>query len=194
MSAPESAHGMTSQTPTSLYRFFDVYGQLLYVGITERGAMRWSEHRKSKPWWTQVALIQVQHFTTRGSAASAELQAIRDEGPMYNIAGAYPDAPQPARLTASVGEPSQLLEPGEVVAILVEGRSFPPVGWVVAVNDRLIRLELYSWATMAFTAGTTAVRWDDVLDIVWAGLDPDGLFDMDPLADYQTAHDQRPRP
>jgi hypothetical protein len=72
---------------TTLYRFFDARGQLLYVGITERKALRFEEHRRSKGWWTKVDSITTQHFATRDEAAAAELAAIRSESPLHNIVG-----------------------------------------------------------------------------------------------------------
>lgn len=73
-----------AQKPTSLYRFFDDQGRLLYVGITERGAMRWGEHRKDKHWWDDVASSTIEHFATRSRAEAAEKSAIQAERPLYN--------------------------------------------------------------------------------------------------------------
>lgn len=72
---------------TTLYRFFDAPGHLLYIGISARGAARWSEHAAEKPWWPEVAVTTVEHFLTREDAAAAEADAIRREQPRYNRAG-----------------------------------------------------------------------------------------------------------
>lgn len=69
----------------SLYRFYDSEGALLYVGITEVGAMRWNQHRKSKHWWSDVASTTVEHFRTRPEALEAEKQAIIAERPIHNV-------------------------------------------------------------------------------------------------------------
>lgn len=69
----------------SLYRFYDSEGALLYVGITEAGAMRWNQHRKSKHWWSDVASTTVEHFATRAEALEVERRAIIAEKPLHNI-------------------------------------------------------------------------------------------------------------
>lgn len=68
-----------------LYRFFDHAGQLLYVGITTNIVQRWSEHRGTKRWWTDVADARVEFFPDRQSLADAERLAIRTECPLHNI-------------------------------------------------------------------------------------------------------------
>jgi len=72
-------------TPTTLYRFYNIDDVLLYVGITEAGAMRWSSHRRGKEWWGDVARVTVDHFPDRQTAAEAEVRAIKTEGPLYNV-------------------------------------------------------------------------------------------------------------
>lgn len=42
-------------TACSLYRMRDARRRLLYVGITTRGGQRISQHRRSQPWWPDVA-------------------------------------------------------------------------------------------------------------------------------------------
>ncbi len=72
-------------TQTTLYRFFNASGTLLYVGISEAGAMRWSSHRRGKGWWADVASVITEHYPDRPSAAEAEIAAIHTESPKYNI-------------------------------------------------------------------------------------------------------------
>jgi hypothetical protein len=69
---------------TSLYRYFDSLGVLLYVGITDRGNQRNSEHDKSKNWWTFVARQEVSHFETREDALAAERACIAMHRPPFN--------------------------------------------------------------------------------------------------------------
>lgn len=71
--------------PTSLYRYYDEHGVLLYVGITGRGVSRNSEHNKSKPWWPFVVSQTVEHFATRAEALGAERRAIGGNRPPYNV-------------------------------------------------------------------------------------------------------------
>jgi hypothetical protein len=74
--------------PTTLYRFFDADGELLYVGITSVGGVRWSQHKSSKPWWPEIVTASLAHYETRTEAMAAESEAIRAEGPKHNRAGA----------------------------------------------------------------------------------------------------------
>lgn len=66
---------------TTLYRFFSVDGDLLYVGISHRMDSRLSQHRRAKP-WVEVASIELEHFTSREYALEAEAEAIRRELPL----------------------------------------------------------------------------------------------------------------
>lgn len=75
-------------TRTALYRFFDGNGVLLYVGITDDTARRWSAHRTQKPWWRDVARKTVEWYGDRESAERAERIAIGRERPLYNIQNA----------------------------------------------------------------------------------------------------------
>jgi GIY-YIG catalytic domain-containing protein len=78
--------GASDRQHTTVYRFFDVDGDLLYVGITGRGKKRTSQHAADKRWWPQVASATFSHYPSRAAAADAEAKAIRDEHPLYNIA------------------------------------------------------------------------------------------------------------
>lgn len=79
---------MLDHSPTDLYRFYGSDGQLLYVGISLSAAHRASQHRAEKPWWPDVARMDVEHFDNRVDAARAEMVAIKAEHPRYNIVGA----------------------------------------------------------------------------------------------------------
>lgn len=74
-----------SSDPTSLYRFSDDAGRLLYVGITGRGRERFHRHEQDKPWWHLVTLIEIEHYDDRLSALAAEERAIRTEHPAFNL-------------------------------------------------------------------------------------------------------------
>lgn len=71
--------------PTSLYRFFNASGELLYVGITSRDVTRWESHAKTKEWWPAVAATTVEHYDSRSLAEAAEAEAIRTERPRHNV-------------------------------------------------------------------------------------------------------------
>ena len=72
---------------TALYRMHDADGALLYVGISTHLGERWAQHEKTQPWWGDVASATVEHYPTRAEALEAELDAIRSERPVHNIAG-----------------------------------------------------------------------------------------------------------
>ncbi|MEU9245679.1 GIY-YIG nuclease family protein [Streptomyces sp. NPDC048385] len=93
---------MTSPERTALYRCFDANDELLYIGISRDYRARWEQHRKSSPWWRNVALRTVEWFDDRVSAERAERTAIKTEGPKHNIRHA-----RPARLAA--GRPHRTL-------------------------------------------------------------------------------------
>jgi hypothetical protein len=75
----------TVNGPSSVYRYYDHSGVLLYVGVTSRGMARNAEHDKSKPWWHYVATQQVDHYETRADALEAEERLIRSFRPPFNV-------------------------------------------------------------------------------------------------------------
>lgn len=70
---------------TALYRLFDSSGNLLYVGIGFSTSARWRAHAETKPWWPLVTRRDVTWFERREDAEVAEENAIRDEGPLFNV-------------------------------------------------------------------------------------------------------------
>ncbi len=73
-----------------LYRYLDATGRLLYVGSTKNIARRDTEHRMGGTgafWYPIVAKIRLQVFPTMDAAREAELLAIREECPHYNMTG-----------------------------------------------------------------------------------------------------------
>lgn len=71
--------------PHVLYRMYDAARRLLYVGITMNVAGRMAEHRGEKHWWSDIATIELQHFTSRKAVERAEREAIRAERPAFNV-------------------------------------------------------------------------------------------------------------
>ena len=71
--------------PTSVYRYYDKHGVLLYVGITGRGMARNGEHNKTKEWWQYVTRQEVEHYKTRRAAHSTEKKLIRQHRPPFNV-------------------------------------------------------------------------------------------------------------
>jgi hypothetical protein len=42
-------------TPTSVYRYFDLEGRIIYVGVTSRGPQRQAQHAVTADWWPHVS-------------------------------------------------------------------------------------------------------------------------------------------
>lgn len=72
-----------------LYRMYDTRGVLLYVGVTFNVPDRMRNHAREKFWWDDVYRITIERFDPAGddTAEKAELQAIKEEHPLWNVAG-----------------------------------------------------------------------------------------------------------
>lgn len=77
-------HVTNDSSRTALYRFFDVNGRLLYIGITEQVGRRWDAHMRLKSWWPEVHRQTVEWHDSRAAAAAAEVAAITEERPRHN--------------------------------------------------------------------------------------------------------------
>lgn len=73
-------------TTHTLYRFFAADDSLLYVGITNNPARRFSKHKDEKAWWLDVARIELEQHSSRDELLAAERQAVMDERPLHNKA------------------------------------------------------------------------------------------------------------
>lgn len=75
---------MDNCQPTSVYKYYDSWGVLLYVGITSRGAARNVEH-DGKIWWQYVSRQEVEHCESREDALNVEAKLIKEYCPPFNI-------------------------------------------------------------------------------------------------------------
>lgn len=71
---------------TAVYRYYDRFGTLLYVGITGRGHRRFAEHVRTKDWWPYVASQEVEHYPTRSDAEDRERYLVEALTPPFNTA------------------------------------------------------------------------------------------------------------
>jgi Arm DNA-binding domain len=72
------------ESKCSLYRHYDVDGNLLYVGISLEPLRRQQKHMDTVDWRTAIFQIVIEPFATREDAIEAEESAIRNEHPKYN--------------------------------------------------------------------------------------------------------------
>lgn len=68
-----------------VYRLAAIDGTLLYVGVADDPGRRLHQHYKQKPWWREIAHVDLERFATRQEALSAERHAILTEKPRYNV-------------------------------------------------------------------------------------------------------------
>lgn len=94
-------------TTHTLYRFYDAKNVLLYVGLTSDLGTRWKSHANGKSWWSDVAHMTVQRFSSRDELRQAEIEAIQSEKPLYNIQHAGPQK----RARAVMAPKAELTDP-----------------------------------------------------------------------------------
>lgn len=109
---------------TSLYRFFDSNGSLLYVGISFDLPTRWVDHSSSKPWWHCVDTATIEHYPDRGTAEAAERHAIKTENPAWNVlhrsskTASSEARPRPKQPVAPALTPTRLIRVGQAAKML----------------------------------------------------------------------------
>jgi hypothetical protein len=70
---------------TTLYRFYDEDGALLYVGVTNNTKDRFGHHKAYSDWWDLATTHTLEQFGTRQEALKAEERAILTESPIHNV-------------------------------------------------------------------------------------------------------------
>lgn len=68
-----------------VYRYYDVDGELIYIGVTGDPYQRWLQHKRLRPWGHEIALVSLERYAYEDLALEHERIAIRSEGPKYNI-------------------------------------------------------------------------------------------------------------
>lgn len=81
----EQPLGPDADENTSVYRMYDKDKNLLYVGITNSGRRRFHQHAADKPWWHEVYVMRVEHYSTRRQALLREAYLIATHDPKYNV-------------------------------------------------------------------------------------------------------------
>lgn len=70
--------------PVSLYRFFDPYGTLLYVGVSWQPLERFKAHGRYARWWSYASSVTIEWHPREHLALDAERAAIKSEHPVFN--------------------------------------------------------------------------------------------------------------
>lgn len=68
---------------STLYRYFDADGTLIYLGISSNAMARLRSHKKDD-WANRIATVKLERFPDRSAALAAESMAIKAERPMFN--------------------------------------------------------------------------------------------------------------
>ena len=68
-----------------LYRHFDEWGNLLYVGVSLSTIQRLSQHKHQSHWFNSIQTITIQQFSSREEVLEAERIAIQKEEPEHNL-------------------------------------------------------------------------------------------------------------
>jgi excinuclease UvrABC nuclease subunit len=76
---------MSEPVGPTVYRVYDEWDRLIYVGSTKQIAKRLVGHRYMSWWSGLTARVDVEHFDTMDEARAAEMEAIRTEDPAYNV-------------------------------------------------------------------------------------------------------------
>jgi predicted GIY-YIG superfamily endonuclease len=160
-----------------LYRFYGTDDSLLYIGLTRNPAKRLEQHAGGKSWWTDVARIEFEHFSSLTELREAEREAIQTEKPAHNIRmNEASSKARPARVAAIeesaidclVGRFfhtfSDLDDNTSEHATIINGRVLRWQGRVLEeVSHELYTIETYSWWDGCAT-GHQLARIDDMLD------------------------------
>jgi predicted GIY-YIG superfamily endonuclease len=72
-------------TATSVYRYYDKFNILVYVGVTSQRSARNQQHNRDKPWWEFVDRQEIDHYPTRSQALAAEQALIEKFTPPFNF-------------------------------------------------------------------------------------------------------------
>lgn len=80
--------GAVGTTPAGqhlVYLLYEEAGELLYVGITDRGPVRLVEHHRSKPWFPAVVRVEFERYATRADSERREKFLISSRAPRHNV-------------------------------------------------------------------------------------------------------------
>lgn len=70
--------------PHDVYWLYDAEDRVLYIGCSHQLTTRLEAHARQKEWWNRVSRVEVERYTDRATARTAEATAIRRERPIFN--------------------------------------------------------------------------------------------------------------
>lgn len=76
----------------TVYFYYSVNDELLYLGMTGNGPQRGKQHSQTAIWWHLATRAEFEHFRTLEDAVVAERTYIADLDPIFNVRDALPDA------------------------------------------------------------------------------------------------------
>lgn len=154
---------------TSLYRYFDKDGQLLYVGITKSLFNRQDQHSRTQPWWNDVASATFEHFDDRDIALAFEEQAIYSEWPLYNKAGNTIDINGRNHLLAIID--SQLYDDAHKTIAQNVNEVLSEIAHLVEIPEKLLWLfafdRAFSWTPNGEDRIVSCTDCQRVIDSAW---------------------------
>jgi len=96
------------ETRQHLYRHFDEWENLLYVGVSLSAIQRLAQHKHQSHWFNSIEKITIERFLTRKEALEAERTAIQKENPLHNVALKNIPDPKMLRITEDKREDSRV--------------------------------------------------------------------------------------
>jgi predicted GIY-YIG superfamily endonuclease len=70
---------------TSVYKLYNKYDELLYVGISLSAITRLSQHKADKEWYSEISRVDIEHYETEEQARDVEGILIKELNPRYNV-------------------------------------------------------------------------------------------------------------
>lgn len=128
----------------AVYRMFDHAGRLLYVGMSGRAGRRFDGHSE-KRWFPLVSTITLEWHANHAQARLAEIRAIAEEKPRYNVRGSSV-ALREHRPGKKAAEP-EIPNTGTLTDVLAIFGDTPGLHWQV-ITDRLTKKFPDRWADM----------------------------------------------
>jgi hypothetical protein len=84
---PKPSSASWVPVPHAVYRYYDADDVLLYVGISKQLAVRERTHIQNAVWMKYATRSAITRYPSKLEARRAEVSAIKNEHPVFNVAG-----------------------------------------------------------------------------------------------------------